>query len=197
MHCNQKVRIMERRGFEPIKNGITILNTFVEEENYREDFKAWAEDEGYTVKDDTAYDEDGDEVETLYDYAVRQISYDTEDFWNGLHTVKDSSYIDYYVVTGSLGLWNGRHSIYPKTFDNLYDALSACATDAYDIVVKYNNNVIEFECHHHDGVNCFEIRNISYETYDKINWWDDDKDGDVFDFIEKNTKPMSWQMIGM
>lgn len=197
MQCNQKARIMEKRGFEPIKNGVTILNTFVEEESYREDFKEWTEDEGYTVKDDTAYDEDGDEVETLYDYATRQINLDTEDFWSGLHKVKDSCYIDYYVVTGSLGLWDGRHGGICEPFDNLYDALSKCATDAYDIVVKYEDNVIKFECHHHDGVNRFEIHNIASETYDKINWWDDDEDGDVFDFIKKNTKPMSWQMIGM
>ena len=197
MHCNQKVRIMEKRGFEPIKNGVTILNTFVEEEDYREDFKDYANYSDLTIKDDDAYDCDGNLVKSLYEFAQDCIEGQSEDFWDGLLKVKDSCYIDYYVVTGSLGLWDGRHGGICETFDNLYDALSKCATDAYDIVVKYENNAIEFECHHHDGVNCFEIRNISSETYDKINWWDDDEDGNVFDFIEKNTKPMSWEMIGM
>ena len=170
---------MKTRGFEKINNGVTILNTFVNEEDYREMYEDWHE-----------------EGESLFDFAQRRIEFECDDFWNNLRAVKDSSYIDYYVVTGELGLWNGIHTIVPVTFNNLYDALSKCSTDAYDIVVKYEDNAIKFECHHHDGVNCFEVRNLSFDDYDKIEWWDDDKDGDVFEFIKKHAKPISWEMIG-
>jgi len=172
-------RNKEMRHFEKINNGVTILNTFVNEEDYREMYEDWHE-----------------EGESLFDFAQRRIEFECDDFWNNLRAVKDSSYIDYYVVTGELGLWNGIHTIVPVTFNNLYDALSKCATDAYDIVVKYEDNAIKFECHHHDGVNCFEVRNLSFDDYDKIEWWDDDKDGDVFEFIKKHAKPISWEMIG-
>ena len=186
---------MEIRGFEPIKDGVTILNTFIEEENYRDDFAIWAADNGYTVEGDCAY-ENGVQTETLYGYATTQMQYEVDDFWYGLQKAnEESSYIDYYVVTGSLGLWNGRHSGICETFDNLFAALSKCSADAYDIVVKYENNALHFEAHHHDGTNIFEIRNLSYDDYYKVKYWED-TDGDVFDYIKKHAKPISWEMLG-
>ena len=183
------------RHFEKINNGVTILNTFIDEDSARESMESYAECNDYTVKDDCVMDGDN-LVVTLSDYAQEEASRDAQEFWDALRSVKDSSYIDYYVVTGELGLWNGNHTIVPETFNNLYDALSKCATDAYDIVVKYEDNAIKFECHHHDGTNYFEVRNLSFDDYDKIEWWDDDKDGDVFEFIKKHAKPISWEMIG-
>ena len=184
------------RHFEKINNGVTIFNSFIDDvEEYRESFDEYADINGYTIENDCVMD--GERlVATLSDYVAEEKSREAEEFWNGLINVKMSSYIDYYVVTGELGLWNGNHTIVPKTFNNLYDALSKCATDAYDIVVKYEDNAIKFECHHHDGINYFEVRNLSFDDYDKIEWWDDDKDGNVFEFIKKHAKPISWEMIG-
>ena len=191
---------METRGFEEIKNGVTILNTFIEEEDYKEAFEDYADYSRLKIEkrhgDVCAIGADGEEVKTLYEYTAEAKEFESNEFWEDLERAKKSSYIDYYVVTGELGLWNGNHTIVPETFDNLYDALSKCATDAYDIVVKYENNAIKFECHHHDGTNYFEVRNLSFDDYDKIEWWDDDKDGDIFEFIEKHARPISWQMIG-
>ena len=186
---------MRTRDFEPIKNGDTILNTFIEEEEYREAFEDYAEYSGLTIKGDTAYDCDGNEVKTLYEYAEDCIAWESEEFWDGLKKVRDSAYIDYYVVTGSLGLWNGTYPGICETFDNLYDALSKCAGDAYDIVVKHEDNAIHFECHHHDGVNIFDVYNLSFDDYDKVTYWEDNE-GNVFDYIEKHAKPITWQMIG-
>lgn len=172
---------MKTRKFTPINNGVTILNSLVneEDEDYKEMYEDWHE-----------------EGESLFDFVQRRIEFECDDFWKNLRAVKDSSYIDYYVVTGELGLWDGNHTIVPVTFNNLYDALLKCATDAYDIVVKYEDNAIKFESHHHDGTNCFEVRNLCFDDYDKIECWDDDKDGDVFEFINKHAKPISWEMIG-
>ena len=186
---------MKTRGFEKIKNGVVILNTFINEDNARESMESYADCNGYTVKNDCVMD--GDKlVVTLFDYAQEESSRDSQEFWDALRSVKDSSYIDYYVVAGSLGLWDGRHGGICETFDSLYDALSKCSKDAYDIVVKYEDNAIKFENHHHDGTNYFEVYNLSYDDYNKIEWWDDDKDGDVFEFIKKHAKPISWEMIG-
>lgn len=185
---------MKKRGFEPIRNGVTILNTFIDEDSQRDSLVDYALGNGYTVKDDCAYD--GDRlVISLYDYAVEESQRDTQEFWDGLHSAKESTYIDYYVVTGSLGLWDGRHSGICETFDNLYDALSKCSSDAYDIVVKYEDKALKFENHHHDGTNYFEVYNLSFDDYDKVRYWDD-KDGNVFDYIKKHAKPISWEMIG-
>ena len=111
--------------------------------------------------------------------------------------VKNSPYNDYYVVTGSLGLWYGRRSGICETFDSLYDAASKCSTDAYDIIVKCDGQKIDFDCMHHDGTNVFEIRRISWEDKEKIDWWDNDTDGNVFEYIEKHALPIYYEMLGL
>ena len=190
---------MKVRGFEKIENGVTILDTFINEEDYKEAFEDYADYSGDKIEerhgDVCTVDSDGNEINTLYAFATEQKESESEDFWDGLRRVKDSAYIDYYVVTGSLGLWDGRHAGICETFDSLYEALSKCSSSAYDIVVKYEDGAIKFENHHHDGVNYFEIRNISCDDYYKVIYWDEE-DGDVFDFIKKHSKPISWQMIG-
>lgn len=190
---------MEKRDFEEIRNGVTILNTFIEEEEYEDAFKDYADYSACTIEerhgDVCAIDASGEEVKTLYEYATDRKEFEIECFWDNLESTKKSPYIDYYVVTGSLGLWDGRHDGICETFDSLYDALSKCSSSAYEIVVKYEDGAIKFENHHHDGVNYFEIRNLSYDDYYKVKYWDEE-DGDVFDFIKKHSKPISWQMIG-
>jgi len=191
---------METRSETRFTKEVTLIDTYnVDYDDYLEDFKDYCKDNGYEIRGN------GSRTEGLYlggkisfaEWVGNCISDDVENFWSGLCRVKNGSHIDYYVVTGSLGLWHGRRNGICETFNSLYDALSKCATDAYSIVVKCDGNKISFDCVHHDGKNCFEIRRLSYDDYDKIRWWDDELDGNVFNFIEKHSQPITYEMIGL
>lgn len=195
----KRIEIMETRKDTPIKQEITLIDTYnVDYDDYVEDFKEHCEINGYELRGE------GHNMEGLYmggrisflEWVGQCISDDCQEFWNDLLRVKKGSYIDYYVVTGSLGLWYGRRGGICHTFNNLYDALCKCSEDAYDIIGKCDGKKIEFENHHHDGTNCFTIYRIGWETCEKIEWWDNEKDGDVFDFIEKHALPITYEMLG-
>ena len=190
---------METRKNTKIKREITLIDTFnVEYKDYYKDFKANAEINGWEVrgKGDYMYAVRGGYNYTIGEYVAECISEDADEFWRDLQFVKETPYCDYYVVTGSLGLWTGRHYGICETFDSLYEAATKCATDAYDIIVKCDGKKIDFTTLHHDGRNIFEIRRITWDDKEKIDWWDNDKDGDVFDFIEKHAQPITYEMIG-
>lgn len=190
---------METRKNTKIKKEITLIDTYnVDCDNYVKDFKEYCEINDYVLRGK------GHEMIGLYlggqisfmEWVGQLISDDCQDFWNNLLRVKKGNYIDYYVVTGTLGLWNCRPQVY-DTFESLYEACSKCATDAYDIIVKCDGQKIDFDCMHHDGTNTFEIRRISWEDKEKIDWWDDEKDGNMFDFISKHALPISHEMLGL
>ena len=63
-------------------------------------------------------------------------------------------------VTGILGLWNGKHKVIPKKFDNLREAILACMED-YNIIAEdgYGNLIIS--AYHHDGQNKFIIKKVT------------------------------------
>ena len=191
---------METRSKTKFKKEVTLIDTYnVNYDDYLEDFKDYCKINGYEIRGK------GTEMKGLYlggkvsftEWVGSCISDDAEDFWSGLRRVKNGSYIDYYVVTGSLGLWHGCRNGICETFNNLYDALSKCATDANDIIVKCDGNKISFDCMHHDGTNCFEIRRLEYDDYEKIRWWDDELDGNVFNYIEKHSQPITYEMLGL
>lgn len=95
-----------------------------------------------------------------YELESRLKAYDWEDFVDNLkYTLKNEDFL----VTGTLGLWNGRHDIYAQVKNGLYDAVMYCIGDStLDVDVQFNDGVIEVNCHHHDGTNCFEIHRLPY-----------------------------------
>lgn len=190
---------METRKFTKINGEQVLIDTYnVDYDDYLEDFKAYCEDNGFEIRGNEKNMEGlyfGGKI-TFYEWVNRNIGEDAEEFWAGLERVNKSPYIDYYVVTGTLGLWNCRPQVY-DTFESLYEACSKCATDAYDIIVKCDGQKIDFTSMHHDGTNTFEIRRISWEDKEKIDWWDDEKDGNMIDFISEHARPISWEMLGM
>ena len=182
-----------------ISKEITLIDTqIIDYEDYYEDFKEHCEINGYEL-----HGEDDDMVGfymggkiTFYEWVERCISDDVDEFWSDLRRVEKGSDIDYYVVTGSLGLWYGRRGGICETFNNLYDALSKCSTDAYDIIAKCDGKKIDFDAMHHDGTNSFVVYHISWKDSEKIEWWDNEKDGNVFEYIEKHALPITYEMLG-
>lgn len=73
-----------------------------------------------------------------------------------------------YVITGSLGLWDGRPSIHPVKVTGLYEAIVKCWGNCDDCMVEINNKtgVVSVYAYHHDGTNCFEIRELQERYID-------------------------------
>lgn len=189
---------METRKDTPITEEITLIDTFnIDYEDFVEDFKENCEINNYEIHGSGCNMEGyfmGGKI-TLFEWVSDLINEDTKEFWGNLCRVKKSSYIDYYVVTGCLNLWRGKRGGICETFDNLYDALCKCSTDANDIIVKCDGNKVCFDCLHHDGTNSFDVYRLKYEDYDAVKYWDDDK-GDVFKFIEEHKQPITYEMLG-
>lgn len=84
---------------------------------------------------------------------------------------------DGYVVTGSLGLWDGRRDIQPTLFNTLIGAIEKCISGCDYIEVSYDDeeDVIVVSASHHDGTNHFVITEIngyfsskSFQDFKKI-----------------------------
>ena len=72
-----------------------------------------------------------------------------------------------WVITGTLGLWDGRHTIIPVVVDGLSAAILRCAED--DVKVSYDSSSVYVSSSHHDGTNSFTIRKLSRKALDIIN----------------------------
>ena len=67
------------------------------------------------------------------------------------------------VVTGSLGLWNGRRGIEPKAFPSLKSAIYACVNGCDYAIITEDDGEILVKVIHHDGNNNFIIRKLNKE----------------------------------
>lgn len=68
------------------------------------------------------------------------------------------------VITGKLGLWDGKHEIEPVYMDSVYDAITKCMDGADDVKADYVDGEIVVYAYHHDGTNFFRINAVDEET---------------------------------
>ena len=98
----------------------------------------------------------------------------SDDYWNWVRETQQQDFDDLLsnltysdesnvpvVITGSLGLWNGRPTIRPVVCDNLHDAILKCLGSCDDIKVTLDNGVVNVIAYHHDGRNCFTVHKLS------------------------------------
>ena len=184
-------------------DSFTLIDTFNRNaEDYVEDFEIYCEDNEYVIRGE------GTDMEGLYlggkitfwDWYYRTMNDEDNDFWEDFRlAIKNEPLFTRCVITGNLGLWNGRKTIVPTLVDNLYDAVMKCLTDCelYKLTIK--DNVLYVEGSHHDGNNSFEIRLVNSDNYDKLNYWDDEEDGDIEKFFddEKNFNEFYWDFFGL
>lgn len=62
------------------------------------------------------------------------------------------------LAIASLGLWDGRKSGYKILGNRLYEVIDSFGCDDYEVYFDGHN--IKSTCHHHDGTNCMEFREI-------------------------------------
>ena len=68
------------------------------------------------------------------------------------------------LITGTLGLWNGKPDIYPVFCYSLEKALQKCWGKCDEFRVDIQNGVITAYAHHHDGTNVFTIYGVGTST---------------------------------
>ena len=85
-----------------------------------------------------------------------------EDFITTLKEYADKQKGDGFMITGSLGLWDGRHDIYPAFVKTLRAAVEKCTSNGDYIKIELDKklHVIEVAVTHHDGTNLFTIQEI-------------------------------------
>lgn len=64
------------------------------------------------------------------------------------------------VITGTLGLWDGRHKIKPVKVANIIEAVNKCCNQDIEVVDMYEDSYGNFilDAYHHDGCNHFVIK---------------------------------------
>lgn len=120
--------------------------------------------EGYTYEDYVEYCEingiqPGDE--SSLEFAEWQVDEARECFWDDIAEIKHyKPYNVPVVVTGRLGLWDGKHEIRPVEMDSVAAAIDgAFSHSTEDMAINYDDEgFIVIYAHHHDGTNCFEVR---------------------------------------
>lgn len=172
-----------------ITDKITLIDTYNRKrEDYYDGFEDYFDEENYTINGEgdemCAIPKNGGMSYDFMDWYYAQCDIEDEDFWYGFKDAMKYRNLD-CIVTGTLGLWDGKHSIYP-TCGELMDMINKCLKDAYDYIIRIENNVMYIENHHHDGTNYYEIRLVNGENYDKIIYWDDEEDGDLVQFLLDN-----------
>jgi len=75
----------------------------------------------------------------------------------------------YYILTGSMGLWNGPRTIVPyacKEFDDLTNRMSTI--DEIEISFDKDEHAIVVKGYHHDGTNVYYLRKPEWYTKDEL-----------------------------
>lgn len=95
---------------------------------------------------------------------------DSQDYWDYVVEIKSMEYNDFIsnmknstqvnkpcLLTGSCGLWNGKHEIIPHKFSDALSAIKKAYGSCDDLIVKQEDGIIKVKALHHDGSNRFEI----------------------------------------
>jgi hypothetical protein len=105
-----------------------------------------------------------------YEWEAEENQRFVEDFFENLRYVKFDTPV---IITGSLGLWNGRKEIYPLVVEStdkpsLYNAVQKCINGMDDFKVELSEGEIVVHGYHHDGTNIFTISKLSKKGIDPV-----------------------------
>jgi hypothetical protein len=129
--------------------------------NYTEWFEAFKE---YCMDNDIDHTQYNEESERFINWLYDSLSMDWDDLMTNIKHDKDNN-VD-CIVTGSLGLWDGRHDIDAKHFPTLDRAIVACVSGCDYITITENEGIVNIKGIHHDGTNNFEIHKLNAKGYD-------------------------------
>lgn len=142
-----------------MKNKITYLDTYNDDGLTYEDYKEWCEE----MEREPCGEDSGD----YYDWLRDEVDINIECFFSNLRYEKGKVQ-NRCVISGRLGLWNGRPTIEPVMCEDLEEAIRKCWGDCCDVIVELENGVVKVEGLHHDGRNYFEIRPLTARGAQKM-----------------------------
>lgn len=129
--------------------------------NYTEWFEAFKE---YCMDNDIDHTQYNEDSERFLNWLYDSLSMDWDDLMTNIKYDKNNN-VD-CVVTGGLGLWDGRHDIDAKHFPTLDKAINACVSGCDYITITENEGIVNIKGIHHDGTNNFEIHKLNDKGYD-------------------------------
>lgn len=96
------------------------------------------------------------------------------------------------IITGHLGLWDGRHEIAPEKVDSVYDAIIKCygRDGLCKLKVNFEDGKIVVYYTHHDGTNIFNIYALSESGVKKYEDWE--YEGKELNLTEEDTKRLPY-----
>ena len=116
----------------------------------------------YNSADDVYYFED-ENGNYLYDELMSEHEYkDTVDTINDLVE-------SYFILTGSVGLWDGTRTVVPYVCKN-FDDLTRKMKDINDIEISFDEDeqAIVIKGYHHDGTNVYYLRKPEWYTKNEL-----------------------------
>ena len=137
-----------------------LLSTDTDQYTY-EDYKEWCDE--CDVED--TYREVADGSNEFYNWVYEQIN---EDIQCDKVNMRYSEYANRdFLITGTLGLWDGKHDIKPVFKHGLCEAIDKCISGSdtwdYDVFLNDDEDYITVHAKHHDGTNVFEIHMLTRE----------------------------------
>lgn len=157
------------------QNDVSIYNDYYDaeiEKLAREDlFSEYGEEEGWESPEDVPDERVSDYINHNNDVAADDLDYEMDKFFKEYEK---------FVISGEVGLWNGRHSgadvIVNK--NDLWKYFKDCENFNF---YEDENGDLCIECSHHDGNNFFVVRPISDRGYEELERMDVDLDYDGLD----------------
>ena len=151
-----------KKGTKLIKKPIEVFNSFDYIHNAEE---IWKE---YCADNDVEFSENSIDWNHIYDMR----DFEWEDVMYNLINQFAKNEV---ILSGFLGLWNGRPQIANYHFAHIEKAIYKCLQSGDDWSVSYDNWGIYIDVFHHDGVNNFTISpikqdvNLSEEMIERFN----------------------------
>lgn len=130
----------------------------------KDQYIAWIKNHNFT-EEELSFEKYCTEVCYMQDYddwlSDMSATY-SDDFWSNATGAFDARQKG-FVVTGTLGLWNGRPQVGNICLsENIFDTIRTCfGDDIDDLQIDFEDGVIWVNAMHHDGTNSFAVRALS------------------------------------
>lgn len=136
-----------------------LLSTDIFNYTYQ-DYLDWCDE--CDIPEEEQYTENSNE---FFEWCHKQVEQDID---CDCENMRYSKYANRsFVITGHLGLWNGKHEIIPVVHNGLVDTIMKCTEGNdiwdYDAFINDDEDFITVHAKHHDGTNVFHIHLMTQE----------------------------------
>ena len=106
-------------------------------------------------------------TEDFNEWCARCARDDFDDFLDNLRYSKENDRP--CIITGTLGLWDGRHEVIPVEMETLEAAVKRCIGESTETAEGFlEDGVFTVKARHHDGTNVFTISPVGGKYPEQI-----------------------------